>query len=195
MTIPFPIRDVRLRHETPPDDSVVRERTKAALAAHPVLGALDDEALDKVAANARVVAYAPGERVVRQGAPGNSMYLIQAGRLRIEAVPEGGQEPVQLSTRGAGDFFGEMSLLTGEPRTASVVAETDAELLRVDKAAVAEVILAHPEAAALLSKALAERAAESQALISERTRGRRSRTDDDLRAQILQRIVAFFAEK
>ena len=72
--------------------------------------------------------YLPEEVIVRQGAPGVGMYIIQTGSTSVLLEAEGGQR-IRLATLNDGQFFGEMSLLDGAPRAASVVANDRAHLI------------------------------------------------------------------
>ena len=118
------------------------------------------------------------------------MYVVEEGSLRIEATTEGG-ERVVLAERGPGDFFGEMSLLTGQPRNATVIAETESTLLRIDKAAFKEVLLADPEVAEALSEEVVRRATETEARLEDTERRRRG-TDADAAGALLRNIRSFF---
>ena len=82
---------------------------------------LQPEELRKVGWMLHTRSYLPGEVIVQQGAPGVGMYIIQAGSARVELeTPDGAH--IHLATLGEQQFFGEMSLLDGAPRAASVVA-------------------------------------------------------------------------
>lgn len=71
-----------------------------------------------------------GEVVVKEGDPGTSMFVVLEGRVAVARQVEG-KEPVIVEQLGAGEFFGELALLTGAPRTASVVALEDAVVLEL----------------------------------------------------------------
>jgi hypothetical protein len=72
-----------------------------------------------------------GESIVRQGEPGESMYIISTGE--VEATVDKDGQKVRVATLKDGNFFGEAALLTGEPRSATVTALTDTELLRLER--------------------------------------------------------------
>ena len=74
--------------------------------------------------------FGDGEAIVRQGEPGHSMYVLCSGRVAV--VLEPGRQEVAVIEQGG--YFGEMSLLTGEPRTATVVARGEAVVLELDAA-------------------------------------------------------------
>lgn len=118
----------------------------------PVLGDLLD-ALDPVAVPA-------GEAVVRVGEVGDSFYVVRSGRLRAFAAAPAACETYLR----AGDVFGEMALLTGEPRSRTVEAVTGCELLRMGASAFADLRRRHPE----FDAAVADRAALHDARTSAR---------------------------
>ena len=99
----------------------------------------------------------PQEPVVHQGDAGETLYIIAEGALDVLVTTEQGPEPVRVATLGAGDFFGEMSLLTGEPRRATVRAATSAVIFELSRETVARLIERRPEVADGLAQAVAER--------------------------------------
>ena len=72
-----------------------------------------------------------GSVIINEGDPGTSMYVIASGEVKVYTRGSGGT--VYLAQLGEGDFFGEVSVLTGKPRTATITASQRAELLRLDK--------------------------------------------------------------
>jgi CRP-like cAMP-binding protein len=103
-----------------------------------------------------------------------------------------GQRSEHVASLGAGDYFGEMALMTGEPRHATVVALTDSHCYRLDKESFHDILRRRPEIAEDISHALARRRVELEAvkeeLDEEATRQRMSHTQSDM----LQRIRSFF---
>ena len=101
-----------------------------------VLQAMDRETLARLAAALEAKDYADGQAVFAEGDPGDSMYFIVKGCIRIEkrAQATGGVHKT-LAVLEAGDYFGEMALLDQKPRSASAVAAGDARILRLAKAA------------------------------------------------------------
>lgn len=169
MGIPFPIRDVRLR--TVADDAAERaaaaerDAVAAALAPVPLLRALDAGQLATLAAASRRVTFGAGETLVRQGDAAGPLYVIARGRVRVDVAPDDGA-PVTVAHRGVGDHFGELSVLTGEPRSASVVAEDETTVVAVDHDAFAAVLRADPGVAERLARTVAERAEETGASLA-----------------------------
>lgn len=104
----------------------------------------------------RALVYAAGEAIVREGARGSSMFLL----LRGEAVVTLAHASGEVARLHDGDFFGEMSLLTGEPRTATVTAVTDCRLLEIGVEAFRRVALADPAIVEQVTAAVETRRAE-----------------------------------
>ena len=118
-----------------------------------------------LAERARFLEYGPREAVVRQGEPGDVLYLVARGELVVRVRVENGEKEVARLGRGA--FFGEMSLLTGEPRTATVVALTEAALLAVDREAFSRVFAQNVHVAEELAGVIARRRRDLDAVRAE----------------------------
>jgi cAMP-dependent protein kinase regulator len=97
-----------------------------------------------------------GERVVVEGDDGECMYFITQGRFRVERESADGSLRI-IAEMGAGEFFGEMSLLSGAPRFATVVASSDGELFRLDRKDLADVMARSPAVGAALERFYKER--------------------------------------
>lgn len=121
------------------------EDLRAFLARTPLFRAAPQESLDRLAAQLRRHEAAAGMVVVRQGDPGDDLYLVESGRLEVTTVTSG--QPVALGLLGPGDFFGEMALLRKSPRTATVTALTPSRLWTLSRAALVEVIRQSPAVA------------------------------------------------
>ena len=128
--------------------------------------------------------FAPGETVIRAGDPGSSMFVVHNGRVRVQ-VSENGR-PRTVATLNEGDFFGEMALFTGEPRTANVVALEETEVLEIGHAAMKRIFDTNPDLVESLSFIMAER---RQGLVSHRDS---STASNDESAGILSAVKRFF---
>jgi small-conductance mechanosensitive channel/CRP-like cAMP-binding protein len=140
--IPYPSRNLfltELNKERELSKSE-RERTQrqASLRGVDLLGPLADAELAHLADRMRAELFADGERVIRQGDEGDSLYLIRRGAVSIEVCVDGCER--EVATLREGDFFGEMSLMTGERRHATVVARGDVECYVIDRALFQEVL-------------------------------------------------------
>jgi small-conductance mechanosensitive channel/CRP-like cAMP-binding protein len=124
---------------------------------------LTEEELEVLAAGMSHVIYCAGEVITRQGAVAHWLYVLTSGKVQIRANvdPDGeGPAPSQakiIATLDAPDFFGEMGLMTGEPRAADVVALTDVDCFRLGKDTFERVVVERPEMANELSETLASR--------------------------------------
>jgi small-conductance mechanosensitive channel len=99
--------------------------------------------------------FAPGETVIRAGEPGSSMFVVHKGRVRVQVSENGRSRTV--ATLNEGDFFGEMALFTGEPRTANVLALEETEVLEIGHAAMKKIFDTNPDLVESLSFIMAER--------------------------------------
>src|SRR5919199_2718853 len=89
---------------------------------------LTSEELESIALLLRERRLAEGETLCTQGEPGDALFIVTGGRIRLSTADPNGHEKV-LTYFTDGQFFGEMALLTGAPRSATAGAETDSQLL------------------------------------------------------------------
>jgi small-conductance mechanosensitive channel len=138
-----------------------------------------------------VAPFVRGEAMTRQGAEAHWLYIMTEGDAEVRVAIDGNLSK-KVATLHAGDFFGEMGLMTGEPRTATVVAQTNAECYRLDKKSFQDILQRRPEIAEDISHILARRRVElegvREGLNEEAKLKRMSRTQGDL----LRRIRDFF---
>jgi len=156
ITFPFPTRIVRIERHA--GKAPVEEQFNAAveiLCAVPIFAPLNEEEIQQLAKSASRRIFAPGELIVRKGQEGGSMFVIVRGTVSIEVPTANG--PLVVRKLSAHDFFGEMSLLTGELRTANVVAEVETELLQIRKAAMKPLFENNPELLRVVSEIVEER--------------------------------------
>jgi small-conductance mechanosensitive channel len=125
--IPFPIQTEIQKEWVPPDEGARVAERLAVLGRLELFTPLDEEQRKAVAAATRIVRFGTGEAIVREGDPGDSMYIVVSGCAAVVTGPD----RRELARIQEGDYFGEMSLLTGERRSATVVAHGDADLLEI----------------------------------------------------------------
>jgi CRP-like cAMP-binding protein len=128
----------------------------AVLRMIPLFRGLDAPALRALAALARERRCTPGEEIVQQDAPADAVYLILRGRASVSTVGRNG-EALVIREMGAGEIIGEVSLLDGGPRSATVKAITKTELIGIDRAPFMELIGDRPAIALSLLAVLATR--------------------------------------
>lgn len=127
------------------------------LAGADVFAPLDDAERAKLEASATRIDLAPGSELLREGEPGDSLFVVIEGLLEARAAAASG--PLLLGRLHAGDVIGEMSFLTGAPRGATVTALTGAVVQKIDRAALEPVLQARPAAAEAIARIVAERRA------------------------------------
>jgi len=125
------------------------------LSAVSIFAPLSDDETHKLAEASKVIVYAPGEEIVRQGQAGHSMFVIHRGTVKTQIKEEG--KTRILDTLREGDFFGEMGMLTGAPRTATAVAEEETEVLEIDNLCLKPILEANPELVSGFSRLVEER--------------------------------------
>ncbi|HBO84861.1 MAG: hypothetical protein A2073_04660 [Deltaproteobacteria bacterium GWC2_42_11] len=189
--IPFPIRSV---HRLVSEKKVYSaEEIKEYIKAIDFLKPLSDSAIHEVSKSARIFTYGSGETLFRQGDRGDSCFFIKSGKVDIMIFEDSREKKV--STLGAGDFFGEMSLLTGEPRKATAIASGDCELVVLDHHGFKDILLKEPQVVEKLADTLARRSMEL-----EQTKKIMTEEEKDAAAKVhskrlLKRISAFFRLK
>jgi small-conductance mechanosensitive channel/CRP-like cAMP-binding protein len=193
--IPMPIRDVNMRQITPESIRAEQERQAdeivALLEKVEIFSPLSKPELTKLVEQLDVKSYAAGEVPVRQGDSGDSFYIIKSGRVDVIVETSPGETAV-VATLGPGNFFGEMSLLTGAVRTASIHMMEDTECIVIDKESFGITLANNPSIAESLSRILTERQA---GLAAERGRldaASLERHRKDVSTKLLTKIRDFF---
>ncbi|KPA11526.1 membrane protein containing Mechanosensitive ion channel MscS [Candidatus Magnetomorum sp. HK-1] len=130
--------------------------------------------------------------VFKQGDIGDSLFVIREGVVGVWIKMENG-EAIEVARLGAGSFFGEMALLTGEPRTASIITKTEAFVYEITKNDFAPIIESFPETAQKLSQELTKRSLNREFLEDEYRTSQMNK--DELNNQFLNRIIKFFGVK
>ena len=130
--------------------------------------------------------FAAGDIMTRQGAVAHWLYLVIRGE--ADVWHEKGALHTHVGKLGPGSVFGEMGMMTGSPRGATVTANTDVEAYRLDKEGFARIIQARPDLAREMSRVLASRAAE----LHSKTEAAASASPEDDHGDILERVRRFF---
>ena len=175
-----------------------RERTRrardiearvAALRGVDLFGSLSAPELQGLAAHLVHAPFAAGDVITRQGAIAHWLYILLAGEVEVWVDASDGPRR-RVAGLAAGSVFGEMGMMTGEPRRATVIAKTGVECYRLDKPGLQEILRARPQIAEAISRVLAARegglrhAAEESAAAGAAARARPE--------TLLRRIRAFF---
>src|SRR5882724_2680762 len=154
----YPTRSLLVERKPKPgrdgDGGAIVER----LGAVDIFAPLSSEELRQLAKATAGHVFAPGETLIRAGDEGSSMFVVHNGRVAVQVSDPGGPRTVAELTEG--NFFGEMALFTGEPRTANVVAIEETEVLEIGHAAMKHIFQTNPSLAESISWTIAERQAD-----------------------------------
>src|SRR5256885_13971678 len=120
-----------------------------SMAELPLYQGLNTEEIAELNALLEDVSYREGETIFHQNDPGDAAYIIRSGAVRIWTHDEDARE-VTLARLGPNDFFGELAVLDGSPRSASASADEDTTLGRLSKDQMHKFLLAHPQAALIM---------------------------------------------
>ena len=170
----------------PPDvqHAISADDVRARLSEVDVLSPLSEDGRATIAAATRIHFYSKGETILRHGAAGDSMFVVHAGTASVrlpDDSPEGWHEVAQL---GPGTVFGEMALLTGETRTADVIALTDVTALEIGKDSLQPILHGHPELASAITAKVVHRRGHLDAIRSEEA--------EEEETTIVSRVKAWF---
>jgi small-conductance mechanosensitive channel len=121
-----------------------------------MFGALSDEEKEEVAERLQYAPFARGDVITKQGDASHWLYIVAFGDAEVLYEPPGGA-PRVVNTLHAGQFFGEMGLLAGEARYATVIAKTDVECYRLDKSSFQGLLLSRPQIAEEVSRIVGSR--------------------------------------
>jgi small-conductance mechanosensitive channel/CRP-like cAMP-binding protein len=180
----YPREDVhltRLREAHVESDSV--DGLRQLLARIPLFDILDPKELDWISTQLDYRVVSPGSEVIRRGETGGSMFIVVEGFFDVFGVLETTQEETHIGTLEPGEFFGELSFLTGEVRSATVRARSSAVVYEIESRVMNQLIERRPQIADQLSRVLATRQLENE------------RTFIALSAQEQQKKIENFAQK
>ncbi len=190
ITIPFPIRTLHLERRPRDLGTEDQEQAREILRAEPLFQCLADEQLDALLEHSRLNHFGRGERVIVEGAEGDSMFVLLRGSANVSVAKNGAA--LDVGKLHSGDCFGEMSLLTGERRTATVRAAADCYVLEISKPVMGEVIRQSPECLNQLSELLAKRKMETEGIIDAHLAQNEAAKQSEYSATFLRRLRTFF---
>lgn len=138
------------------DDLVQDLDLDALIAGSPLFAALDEAGRARLLSGGTLETFAPGQVIVQEGEPGDSFFFIKQGS--VEVYTEQGGSKVPLAELETGQFFGEVSVLTAQPRTATVTAKTETQCVRFVRRKISRVLMEYPEVTKILNEKIGERA-------------------------------------
>jgi small-conductance mechanosensitive channel/CRP-like cAMP-binding protein len=168
MEIPFPTQtlDVRTpkisrRPQVEFENEIIRELRQIDF-----LGNLADEEMRLLVPNVQVHEFGAGETLFSQGDVGDTMYIIRRGRVEVLGRTDNGMKR-SIAVLARPQIIGEAGMMTGEPRNATCRAQTDVEVLELNRESFSELFKQHPEAVEQISEVIANRASERKELLRE----------------------------
>jgi small-conductance mechanosensitive channel/CRP-like cAMP-binding protein len=166
------------------------DRRVTALRGMMILQPLTDEELHELAEKLTVAPFRRGEIITRQGNIAHFLYLIARGEAEVSVMLNG--ECRDVARLEANDVFGEMGMLTGEVRTATVTAASDTVCFRLDKAAFKEILQKRPEIAEAISHLIAQRKLQHDTAMHQMDEEARRAHHEKTKSDLLERIRKFF---
>ena len=125
-----------------------------------IFNSLRDKEFRELEAGANLHLFSAGQLIFREGDPGRSTYVVLDGQIKVFTMDYDGKE-IQLATLGANQFFGEMSLLTGEPRSSSVATVEESLLSEISYKSMRRLMFRHPQVKDVMLAYFNERAEDS----------------------------------
>lgn len=154
----FPTRTIQIERKTAVLPMRPEDQIADRLSAVDIFAPLSTDELRQLAKATVVHVFAPGETLIRAGDEGSSMFVVHNGRVAVQVSERGTARTVASLTDG--NFFGEMALFTGEPRTANVVAVEETEVFEIGHAAMKHLFQTNPDLAESISWTITERQAD-----------------------------------
>lgn len=196
ISMPYPIREI---YHLRPDREITIEERVALLKNIDFIENLSQDELEYLAGRLKIQSYCDGELIFGQGEDGDSFYIVKEGEVLVTAVNERGERYLEKVMK-AGSFFGEISLLTGDQRSATITAINDVELFTMGKEDLRYILKSNPQVDEILSAALARR---QKASMTEKARLDESCSEEcsesaehemrSLTEQFLKKIRYFFS--
>jgi CRP-like cAMP-binding protein len=152
---------------------------------------MTDDELRSLAERLKYAPFAKGNIVAKQGSVAHWLYIVINGEAEVYFETPSGERRT-VSELSQGSFFGEMGMMTGAPRSASVIAKTDVECYRLDKDVFEEILRARPSIAEEMSHILATRRAELDSVIQNMDLDAAQKVISQRRSEILSTIRRFF---
>src|SRR5881396_81844 len=191
ITIPFPIRTLHVERKKAPPVQEDHAEAFSILRGERLFDCLSEDQLNQMVNQARLRLFGRGEPVIEEGTAGDSMFVMLRGAANVFVSKNGSK--IQVATLSAGDCFGEMSLLTGEPRSATVRADGDCYVMEIGKPVMAELLRDAPSCLEKLSELLARRKMETEGVLKEAGRtNEHAIKERQYTANFLHRLRTFF---
>jgi CRP-like cAMP-binding protein len=154
----------------PPAADPAQQQAEKERAASHFFAEFPPPALELLLSKTTVRSFAPPETIVREGDPSTSLFLIEEGEVEVQTTDPSGRQ-LFLAKLGAGEFFGEVAVLTGKPRTATIVATKAVTVIEIYREDLDEIAAQYPEVRAVLQRFYERRAQATVEAVITRMRG------------------------
>lgn len=156
---------------------------------------LTEEERATLSAHMKERLFKEGATVIKRGEEGSSMFILCEGLLNVMIALKPDQPETRVARLQAGMFFGEMSALTGEVRSATIVAATDTFAFEITKDAIGELIQSRPEVAEVIGMAVTARKLRNSEAAAKTGTVARAAEEKSMTAQLVGKMIAFFGVK
>jgi small-conductance mechanosensitive channel/CRP-like cAMP-binding protein len=188
----YVVEHVHQAHKLRRLQEAATERFVWAIEHVPLLQPLSREQKVQLAASANDVMLATGQVLFQQNDAGDSFYVISEGQVDVLVTRDGDKESRKVATLGPGEFFGEMSALTGQPRTATIRAAAPLVLVKIEKQDLLAIFKADPSIMEKVSEIVARRNAEREAVLRGAGAQPATETVAQEKRTLLGRMMKFF---
>jgi CRP-like cAMP-binding protein len=126
------------------------------VAKSPLFQALDDDGRKRLLEGGTMESYSPSDVIMKEGEPGDAFFFIKTGAVEVSTQRDGSK--LKLADLAAGDFFGEVSVITAQPRTATVTALSPVVAVKFQRRKISRVLMDYPQVTQLLNAKIEDRA-------------------------------------
>ena len=126
----------------------------------PLLAALRVEHLQMLAKLATIKTFSKGETIIQQGEPGTGLFVILDGEVEVTVKPKSSAAEIKVTTLSKGDFFGEMAIIDGFPRSATITTLTDTKVVELGRWVFLDAMRREPSIGVMLVPILTKRIRE-----------------------------------
>ncbi len=173
------------------DTQSIEDRTKL-LERIELFSSLQKTELQELATNMNQRVFKDKEKLIKAGDHDNSMFILVEGFLEVFADVKNNGEEVKVGRIKPGQFFGEMSLLTGEARSATIIAATETVAYEITKDHVDSILRKRPAIADTVSRVIAERKLMNSKVLENATQAQKKEQTDNMAQQIMSKMREFF---
>jgi len=166
--IPMPARTIQIERPARSKEQEIQSTARIMLRQQPLFKGLTDDQLDALLPRGRIIHFGRGEKIIQQGDDGESMFILVEGQANV--VVERNGSCTHVASLSTGDCFGEMSLLTGEKRSATILAHADCDIVEIGKPVLAHSLKENPDLLGKLSALLAKRQMETEGIVAANTK-------------------------